>query len=286
MPFWNSGKKSGGDVATPGIRIDFDPAEWRSHRFGLSEGRWKGLHGKQVWITGAGTGYGRAVSVALACAGAELFLTGRRKEMLLESVEEIKLRCDALAPCHILPADITDPTQVKDAIKSITNETESLYGLIHCAAMPTKNNNNPLQNESVEDWEAMFRLNVTAPWVITREIFPHMMRGGSARVIFFSSGAAWAFSSGFGPYNVSKAALNSLTGSLAEELSGSYPGKDIQINAIQPGEARTEMNQGSDISPFAVVNMTLLLLSHPKGGPNGKFFHRDGRQLIWGQTSL
>jgi len=55
----------------------------------------------------------------------------------------------------------------------------------------------------------------------------------------------------------------------------------VQINVLDPGEARTEMNQGSTNSPFAAVPMALLLLSHPKGGPNGKFFHRNGRHLAF-----
>ena len=46
-----------------------------------------------------------------------------------------------------------------------------------------------------------------------------------------------------------------------------------------PGEARSEMNQGSEVSPYTAVAMTLALLSHPRGGPNGRFFARDGRHL-------
>ena len=42
------------------------------------------------------------------------------------------------------------------------------------------------------------------------------------------------------------------------------------------------MNQGSAISPYTVVPMTLALLSHPFGGPNGRFFHRDGRHFAFG----
>ena len=50
---------------------------------------------------------------------------------------------------------------------------------------------------------------------------------------------------------------------------------------LVPGEARTEMNAGSTASPYAAVGMTLTLLSHPPGGPNGGFFHRDGRHLAF-----
>ena len=72
---------------------------------------------------------------------------------------------------------------------------------------------------------------------------------------------------GFGPYNVSKSAVNTLGASLAAECTLRYPDKDIQVNVLVPGEARTEMNQGSTESPYAVVSMVLVLLSHPPGGP-------------------
>jgi NAD(P)-dependent dehydrogenase (short-subunit alcohol dehydrogenase family) len=94
-----------------------------------------------------------------------------------------------------------------------------------------------------------------------------------------SGRGGWAFTPGFGHYNATKAALNSLAGSLAAEAAARYPAADVQINVLNPGEARTEMNGGSTTSPYAAVSMTLILLSHPPSGPNGCFFARDGRHL-------
>jgi NAD(P)-dependent dehydrogenase (short-subunit alcohol dehydrogenase family) len=98
-------------------------------------------------------------------------------------------------------------------------------------------------------------------------------------VVFLTSEAGWAATPGVGPYNVSKAAVNALSASFAAECAQRYQECDIQINALIPGEARSEMNQGSSISPYTVVPMTLALLSHPPAGPNGRFFHRDGRHF-------
>jgi NAD(P)-dependent dehydrogenase (short-subunit alcohol dehydrogenase family) len=106
-----------------------------------------------------------------------------------------------------------------------------------------------------------------------------MKTGGAVRVLFITSEAGWAFTPGVGLYNVSKAALNNLAGSLAAEYEAAFPDIDIQMNSLAPGEARTEMNQHSTDSPYAVASMALILLSHPPNGPNGKFFHRDGRHL-------
>lgn len=112
-----------------------------------------------------------------------------------------------------------------------------------------------------------------------------MTNGDGIRVLFMSSEAGWASSLGFGPYNVSKSAVNTLGASLAVECVAHFPTHDVQINVLVPGEARTEMNRGSTESPYSVVSMTLTLLSHPQGGPNGCFFHRDGRHLAFANSS-
>jgi NAD(P)-dependent dehydrogenase (short-subunit alcohol dehydrogenase family) len=114
---------------------------------------------------------------------------------------------------------------------------------------------------------------------------PYMLKGSEGRVLFVTSEAGWASTPGFGPYNVSKAALNALAASVAAEYAERFPEADIQVNTLVPGEAKTEMNRRSRESPYAVVSMTLLLLSHPKGGPNGRFFHRDGRHLSFAYTT-
>jgi len=96
-----------------------------------------------------------------------------------------------------------------------------------------------------------------------------------------TSEAGWAFTPVVGPYNVGKAAVNNLGASLAAECAAHCSDTDVQINVLVPGEARTEMNQGFANSPFSVVCMMLALLSHPPGGPNGCFFHRNGRHLAF-----
>ncbi|MCM8775864.1 MAG: SDR family oxidoreductase, partial [Candidatus Omnitrophica bacterium] len=258
---------------------------WSSHRFGLTADRWNFLKGKSIWITGAGTGYGRSMAIGFAAARAQVILTGRRREKLEETVAEMqKLGIDT-GSCVILPADLSQPKQIHHAGEVVKKKCSALYGLIHNAAVPCRTFYHPLQEEKLDHWDHMFRVNVTAPWLLTREIFSHMASGRHVRILFITSEAAWAFACGFGPYNVTKAALNNLMGSLTEEFTATYPQMDIQINALSPGEAKTEMNPYSTWSPFSVVSMTMILLSHPSGGPNGKFFHRDGRHLEFGYAS-
>ena len=145
----------------------------------------------------------------------------------------------------------------------------------------TKASPYPLAEQSVEVWANLLATNVTGPWLISKAALPLMSTGDGFRMVFLSSEAGWASTPGFGPYNITKSALNTLGASLAAECAMRYRDKDIQINVLVPGEARTEMNQGATQSPYAVVSMALTLLSHPPGGPNGHFFHRDGRHLAF-----
>lgn len=269
------------------IQTKFDPLQWKRHRFGIPQKRWASLGGKSFWITGAGTGYGKCLAAALAAAGGQVFLTGRREHKLEETLEEMRKLDVPVADCHMIPADITDFGQVKDACRKVSGLCGSLYGLVHNAALPSRGDvPRPLLEGSVADWQKIMAINVTAPWFLTQTIFPHMIKAGMARVLFVSSEAGWAFTPGFGPYNVSKAALNNLGASFAAECAAYYTEADIQMNVLAPGEARTEMNQCSTGSPYAIVPMTLTLLSHPRGGPNGKFFNWDGRHVSFCQSAL
>jgi 3-oxoacyl-[acyl-carrier protein] reductase len=275
-----------GTITTPVIQ-DADPAKWRAHLYGLTPGRWASLQGKAFWITGAGTGYGHCLACALAAAGAQVFLTGRRPEKLQESIGEIGVMGIPTQNCFAIPADLSNPESILQACEKVKSLSEALNGLVNNAAIPSTGRagiSKPLQEEPLESWERMMKVNVTAPWLLTRAIFPHMLRSQHARVLFITSEAGWAATAGVGIYNISKAALNSLAQSIAAEYAHSFPKEDIQMNTLVPGEARTEMNQGSTVSPYAVVSMALILLSHPEGGPNGRFFARDGRHLSFGHT--
>jgi len=269
-------------VSASGILQNFAPAFWRDHHFGLPKVRWARLDGKSFWITGAGTGYGRSISLALAAAGARVFISGRRTEKLHETLAEgISLGID-ISRCIPVPVDITLESDLARATEAIRQFTPHLYGLVNSAALPQPVvGPYPLADQSAAAWTDLLTTNVTGPWLTSKAALPLMEKGDGFRVVFLSSEAGWAATSGFGPYNVSKSAVNTLGASLAAECARKYLGKDVQINVLVPGEARTEMNQGSTESPYSVVSMVLILLSHPSGGPNGCFFHRDGRHLAF-----
>jgi NAD(P)-dependent dehydrogenase (short-subunit alcohol dehydrogenase family) len=267
------------------VSQEFHPTNWTQHHYGLPTDRWKRLGTRTYWVTGAGTGFGRAIAVALASAGARVFLSGRRAEKLRDSVEEMRSFGIDPGGCHVLPFDLTNSHEMTKAVNDVERVSSCLHGLINNAAIPQRGGSPwPLQEESREFWNHIFAVNVTAQWELSKLVVSHMRKGGEVRILFMTSAAGWGFAPGSAHYNISKAALNSLGANMAEEYAARYPDLDIQINMLDPGEARTEMNQGSDTSPYTVARMALILLSHPKGGPNGKFFHRDGRHLQFGYS--
>ncbi len=232
---------------------------------------------KNIIITGAGTGYGRALSIAFLSYGSNVILIGRRESKLLETIsliEEDKLKNAIVLP---LPCDITSSEEIKNTIQKVKNKFETVDILINCAAIPAKNDAN-LTEISEKRWDDMLNVNLKAQWLISKAVFP-LMKNKIARMLFFTSGAGWADTNGYGLYNVSKTALNSLTASMAKEYEINFPTKIISINGINPGEAKTQMNKGSEISPYTICEMTFRILSTTKNIPNGKFFHRDGSYI-------
>ncbi len=274
-------------IVTHGIYEHADPKEWREHRFGLPPERWHRLSERSFWVTGAGAGFGRSVAVGLAASGAKVILSGRRSEKLEESLDEMRSFDIPTDNCHTIPVDITNEEGVQEACLRIKHDVGFLTGLVNNAGtFVTGLGPWPLMEQRPEDWDRQFNLNVKGQWLVTHAALPLMLRGGEVKVLFVTSEAGWAFTPSAGHYNVSKAALNSLGASFAAECEARHPDVDVQINIVVPGEARSEMNQGSDTSPYTLDSIVLALLSHPDGGPNGRFFFKDGRHLTFGYAPV
>lgn len=260
------------------VQID-TPAGFQEHRFGLPyQSRWETLKGKVFLVTGAGTGYGRAISVSLAAVGAYVYMVGRRSEKLVESINEAAKYGINTANMYPLSADMAKEEDIKKIVSQITQKSNRLDGVIGCSALSPAYQNG-FEFSSSEQWDTILSVNVKSHWLILREAFPLMQKNGFAKSVWLSSGAGWAFTPGIGLYNLSKATLNAACGSMAAEYAQNYPSVEVQFNILDPWEAQTEMNTQSPHSPYTVCAMTLALLSHGEDGPNGRYFHRDGRHL-------
>jgi 3-oxoacyl-[acyl-carrier protein] reductase len=262
----------------------FEPQHWRSHRFGLAPRRWDRLTGRTIMVTGAGTGIGRSVSIALSAAGAQVVLCGRRTERLNETLDAMR-QLGLSAACWARALDVRDPQAVASVTAEISAQFGAISGVVHSAALPPP----PvgpwaLADTPVASWQDEMATNVAGPWLLTRALLapapPPLFRA-----VFLTSAAAWGFAAGAGPYNVSKAALNSLVSSFAAEYAARYPDADLQFNAVDPGQVRSEMNPAAALSPFSAVPIVLLLLSTSPQGPNGRFFRVDGSSVGFGHAA-
>lgn len=191
---------------------------------------------KVALITGAGTGIGKASAIALAKAGYNVVLAGRRLEPLQTAAREAEqhgVRAVAVA------TDVGDHAQVK----ALFSKTKQAFGrldvLFNNAGMGTPAM--PLEDLSYEQWKAVVDVNLTGPFLCTQEAFRIMKdqtpRGG--RIINNGSISAYAPRPFSAPYTATKHAISGLT--RASSLDGrAY---DIAVGQIDIGNAATEMTE-------------------------------------------
>jgi 17beta-estradiol 17-dehydrogenase / 3beta-hydroxysteroid 3-dehydrogenase len=192
--------------------------------------RWRG---KVALITGASSGIGRAVAVALARAGMKVAVCARRADRLAALAAELE---GAGAEVLTRPADLRDDAQILalfEAVRARWGGADVLVnnaGLGHAAS---------LMAGSTEEWREMLEVNVLALCVCTREAVADMRaRGDRGQVIHVSSMSAHRVPGGSGVYSATKFAVRSLTEGLRLELREA--GSDIRVAAISPGFVETE----------------------------------------------
>lgn len=193
-----------------------------------------GANGKIAIVTGAGTGIGRAVALALLAAGYDAVLAGRRREGLEETA---KMGAMSGRRTLAVPTDVRDPASVS-ALFAKTKETfgrlDLLFNNAGVGAPPI-----PLEELSVEQWKAAVDTNLTGPFLCTQEAFRLMKsqqpRGG--RIINNGSISAQAPRPNSAPYTATKHAITGLTKSTS--LDGRH--FDIACGQIDIGNAGTAM---------------------------------------------
>jgi NAD(P)-dependent dehydrogenase (short-subunit alcohol dehydrogenase family) len=185
-------------------------------------------------ITGAGSGIGRATSIALGLAGFSVVLAGRRQATIDETAERCR---QAGAEALAVPTDITDSSSVAalfDAIREGFGRLDLLFNNAGRNAPPTA-----IEDLPVEIWQAVFATNVTGTFLATQQAFRLMKeqrpRGG--RIINSGSVSAHVPRPLTAAYVASKHAITGLTRSIS--LDGRA--WDIACGQIDIGNARTEM---------------------------------------------
>ena len=193
-----------------------------------------GAHNKVAVITGAGTGIGKAVTLAFLRDGYRVALAGRRKEPLEQTVAESGAEAGrALA----VPTDVADPQSVKALFARVKEKFGRLDVLFNNAGI---NAAGLLEDLTVEQWKSVVDINLTGPFLCTQEAFKLMKsqtpRGG--RIINNGSISAHAPRPNSAPYTSTKHAITGLT--KCTSLDGRK--YDIACGQIDIGNALTELS--------------------------------------------
>ncbi|WP_428481704.1 SDR family NAD(P)-dependent oxidoreductase [Pyruvatibacter mobilis] len=188
--------------------------------------------GKLVLVTGASRGIGYAVSLAFAREGAHVIAVARTEGALEELDDAIKKEG---GNATLVPLDLTDYEGVDRLGAAIYERWGKLDVLVGNAG--DLGVLSPIGHVQPKDWHRAIDINVNANWRLLRSMDPLLRAADAGRAIFVTSGAATKTPAYWGPYAVSKAALDALVKTYAAECETT----NVRANLLSPGPTRTAM---------------------------------------------
>lgn len=184
------------------------------------------LDGRQIVVTGGGQGIGGGISNALLDAGASLFIVQR--SALPEPLA-------ARPSVHWIEADLANPDSFSAVADAVHRHTGELHALVNNAGFMFEQT---LDDMSIDDWNRMLAVNLTAPTFLARALLPLLRAAGGASIVNIGSIEGLAANPEHAAYCASKGGIHALSKALAVDL-----GKDrIRVNAIAPGWIRSALS--------------------------------------------
>jgi NAD(P)-dependent dehydrogenase (short-subunit alcohol dehydrogenase family) len=194
------------------------------------------LAGRVILVTGAGSGLGRAASLAFARHGATVALLGRN-EAKLEAVYDEILAAGGPEPA-MFPYDLAaaDDRSMETLANTVAHHLKRLDGMLHSAHQFYSLT--PLHLQTMEQWQTLMRVNLVAPFALTRACLPLLKQAPDASVIFTGETHGHRPSAFWGGYAVAKSGLETLTRVWSDELG---PEDNLRINTLIPGPVATTL---------------------------------------------
>ena len=204
------------------------------------------LTGKNALITGGTRGIGRAISLTLAQSGARVGAIYRSNDtQAAQTLQD--LNSLPAAPAHfVLQADIADEASATTAVQSAAERFPIGIDLLILDAAAGAGG--PLVDMKTDDWLRPFDVNVHGAFYVVRAAAPHLRHGAS--IVFLSSGAGHDYLEGLSAYGASKAALNHLSGVLAQELGP----RGVRVNVVSPGHTYKDDDADPNADPAAYTD--------------------------------
>jgi len=230
------------------------------------------LKDRVILVTGAGSGIGQAVSLACAAHGATVILLGPVQRELEEVYDQIEEAGGPTPAVFVMNLETAEEIEFEGLAATLGQEFQRLDGLLHNAAiLPFLSR---FDDFELQAWEQIMRVNLTAPYLLTRACLPLLRESQDASVVFTSDAVGRHGQAYWNAYGVSKFGLEGMMQILADELEGSK----IRVNSLDPGAVRTNMRArvypGTDPrdwpEPAAVTGTYLYLLGPDSQGVTGQ----------------
>jgi NAD(P)-dependent dehydrogenase (short-subunit alcohol dehydrogenase family) len=237
------------------------------------------LHGKVILITGGARRVGKIFALACARAGADIVIHHGHSD---EEAETVRQEVTGLGQqCWVFKADLNDASQAGGLIPQI-NASTPLHGLVNNAAIFESLS---WETTSLPDWEKHLAINLTAPFLLSQAFARQASEG--ARIVNILDWRALRPAADHFPYTISKAALASLTQSLAVALASRVIVNGLALGAILPpadGKATPNITKDIPAGRWAEeheVEQSLLFLLTCPAYITGEILHLDGgRHLV------
>ena len=209
------------------------------------------LKGKSVILTGAGSGIGKVTAKMLGEQGANVFVVGRRENLLKESVKEIE---NAGGKGAFLSADLEDGDSAANVAEEAIKEFGNIQYLVNNAGHSSKVRS--MRYVKKDDWQSVFNVNVEGVYRLTQAILPNMIENGGGTVVTISSMAAINPGlMGGVPYSSAKAAVAAMMTAMRQELRE----HGIRSCTIYPAEVDTPILDNRPLPPDAQARSTMMM---------------------------